>query len=119
MEGAKTHCTTFLSPSPTAKPLRAGKSLHSLGRLDAYQERAYKRKRNQGFVVKRAKFGLSQMLCARETRFLERGRDSHVKIGQRFPKFVQRHRYLSSWVAELETRLGKAAEDIKRLDVNM
>lgn len=120
MEGTETRRDASRLPPPQHPPL-AGKSLNSLGKLDACQERAYKQKRKQGFTMKRAEFALSQMLSAREKRLLERGgRNSKVKtVVEKFQKFDQRHRYISNRATELETRLGKTAEDIARLDASM
>lgn len=89
-----TALTPLTLPPHTRHPrVLQGKHFNSLGKLDAVQERAYKRKHRQGFVMKRAELALSGMLSVREIRLFERGGDSKVKAGEkRLPKCVQRHR---------------------------
>lgn len=110
-EGTQTRCdASRLAPPqhPTCRELtqqpRKARRLPGAGVQTEAQAR---------LVMKRAEFALSEIPFGRETRPLERGRSSKVRVGKRFPKFIRRHRYLSHRVAELGTRFSKTAEDVR------
>lgn len=102
-----------LDPVPTFIGPSTGKSKNSMGRLNAAQERQFKKQRREEIDLSRSAWMKSTTLTEQEKRCLTRAWTRHeARVNK---KFQNRHAYLKRRVVQMQERARRDDEHIRRL----